>query len=53
MRAADVGGRQAGRRAEPARASAGCRRALTDLLITDRNSEGAHPYIDRASHDSR
>ena len=48
MRGADVGGRQAGRRAEPARASPD-----TDLLITDRNSEGARPYIDRASHDSR
>ena len=31
----------------------GVGRASTDLLITDRNSEGAHPYIDRASHDSR
>ena len=41
MRGADVGGRQAGRWAS------------TDLLITDRNSEGARPYIDRASHDSR
>ena len=29
-------------------------RASTDLLITDRNSEGAaRLYIDRASHDSR
>ena len=28
-------------------------RASTDLLNTDRNSEGARPYIDRASHDSR
>ena len=36
MRVADVGGRQAGRRAESARASPG-------LLITDRNSEGARP----------
>ena len=31
----------------------GVGRASTDLLITDRNSEGARPYIDRASHDSR
>ena len=23
------------------------------IQITDRNSEGARPYIDRASHDSR
>ena len=30
----------------------GVRRASTDLLITDRNSEGTRPYIDRASHDS-
>ena len=53
MRGADVGGRQAGRRAEPARALPGFGRASTDLLITDRNSEGARPYIVRASHDSR
>ena len=31
----------------------GVGRASTDLLITDQNSEGARPYIDRASHDSR
>ena len=31
----------------------GVGRASTDLLITNRNSEGARPYIDRASHDSR
>ena len=36
---------RSGRRAEPARASPGCRGASTDLLITDRNSEGARPYI--------
>ena len=57
MRGADVGGRQAGRRAEPTRVSPercpGVGRASTDLLITDRNLEGARPYIDRASHDSR
>ena len=33
----------------------GVGRASTDLLITDRNSEGArsYMYVDRASHDSR
>ena len=41
-----------GRRRTPGRTSGGVR-ASTDLLITDRNSEGARPYIDWASHDSR
>ena len=37
----------------PPKRRPGVGRASTDLLITDRNSEGARPYIDRASHDSR
>ena len=46
MRGADVG------RSPPERRP-GVGRASTDLLTTYRNSEGARPYIDRASHDSR
>ena len=48
---------QAGRWAKPARVSAECRpgvgRASTDLLIIDWNSDGARPYVERASLDSR
>ena len=41
---------QAGRWAEPARVSAECQqgvgRASTDLLIINRNSDSAHPYVE-------
>ena len=53
MRGADVGGRQAGRRAEPARASPGCQAGVDRFTNYRPNSEGARPYIDQASHDSR
>ena len=51
---------RSGRRRTPDRTPGGARPSVArvsggrrQLLITDRNSEGARPYIDRASHDSR
>ena len=43
MRGADVG-------RSPRERRPGVGRVSTDWLITDRNSEGARPYIDRAFH---